>query len=261
MQKTLKKKEKIFIFWNQGWENAPYVCKMCLKSWKKYNSNTHEIIELDNKTISHYIHDARIVKTINEIGNFKSWTQASDLLRINLVAIHGGFWVDATMLCTKPINEYKHLLKNKYNFWFPFDIDSHIHSYNYIYSTPENAIIKNVANSMNQHFYEMKRSENPLDTYEPIFHLYLGRLMYVRLKRLINWDVIKACQLTPSSNKQKIGYKMFQTTDILSRKITKEAINEAEKQSFLKLTTRHGVKYHEFFEQGTVLDYLLKKYT
>tara|TARA_B110000259_G_scaffold141771_2_gene159622 strand:+ start:665 stop:1420 length:756 start_codon:yes stop_codon:yes gene_type:complete len=251
----------VFIFWNQGWENAPFLCKMCVKSWKKYNWNTHQIIELDNKTISHYIHDKRIVQTINDIGNFKCWTQASDLLRINLVAIHGGFWVDATMLCTKPINEYKHMIENKYNFWFPFDYDSYIHSYNFIYSTANNSIIQNVANSMNKHFYEMKKYENPVDTYEPIFHLYIGRLMYDRLKTLINWDVIKACQLTASSNNRKIGYKMFQTKNILSRKITNDLINEINKQHFLKLTTRHGVKYTQQFEKGTVLDYLFKKYT
>lgn len=257
LPKTLQKKEKVFIFWNQGWKDAPYICKMCLKSWKKYNGDTYDIVELDNETISHYILDQRVVKTINNIANFTSWTQASDLLRINLMAIHGGFWVDSTLLCTKPINEYKHLIQNKYNFWCPFDIDNTLHSYNFIYSRPNNAIIKKVTHSLNQHFYN-----KPIDTYASIYHLYVGREMFDRIEELINWNVIKGCQLTVSSNRQKLGYKMFANSkDLLLQKITNETITNIDKQFFLKLTTRHGIKDYGSFETGTVIDYLIRKYT
>lgn len=250
-------KEKIFIFWNQGWKHAPYICKMCLKSWRKYNGDAYEIVAIDNETISHYINDPAIVKTINDIGTFKSWTQASDLLRINLLAIHGGFWVDATMLCTKPINEYKHLIRTKYNFWCPFDIDSKLHSYNYFYSTPNNTIIQKVARALNQHFYT-----KPVDSYNMLDHLYIGRYMYDRMDELIDWNVIKKHELTASSNAKKLGYKLFANSkDLLLQRITDDMIFKIEQQYFLKLTTRHGIKNYEYFAKGTVIDYLIRKYT
>jgi hypothetical protein len=250
-------KEKIFVFWNQGWKDAPYICKMCLNSWRKYNGDAYEIVAIDNETISHYINDPVIVKTINDIGTFKSWTQASDLLRINLLAMHGGFWVDSTMLCTKPINEYKHLIRTKYNFWCPFDIDSKLHSYNYFYSTQNNTIIKKVAHALNRHFYT-----KPVDSYNMIDHLYIGRYMYDRMDELIDWNVIKERQLTASSNTKKLGYKMFANSkDLLLQRITRDMISKIEQQYFLKLTTRHGINNYAYFSKGTVIDYLIRKYT
>lgn len=29
--------KKIYMFWDNGWDNAPYMCIECLKSWRKYN--------------------------------------------------------------------------------------------------------------------------------------------------------------------------------------------------------------------------------
>ena len=29
--------KKIFIFWDKGWDNAPYLCQVCLKSWEYFN--------------------------------------------------------------------------------------------------------------------------------------------------------------------------------------------------------------------------------
>ena len=44
----------IFILWFQGFENAPFIVKKCLESWKLKNP-TWKIIELDDNNISDYI--------------------------------------------------------------------------------------------------------------------------------------------------------------------------------------------------------------
>lgn len=252
-----KTKEKIFIFWNQGWDKAPYICKMCLKSWKKYNNQDYNIIALDNNNIATYLPDKRVINTINNIGRFKSWTQASDLLRINLLAYNGGFWVDATIMCTKPINEYKHLIQTKYKFWCPYDFDANIHSYNFLYCSKNNKIIKKVTDSMNKYF-----DSKPISTYKDMDHLYLGRYMYNAFDKMIDWNIIKKQQLSKSSNKKKLGYKMFANSKhLLLQPITNEMIHKINQQCFLKLTTRHNLNNFNGFEDGTVIYYLIRKYT
>ena len=52
----------IYILWFQGFNNAPPVVKMCVKSWKYYNKKWN-IVLLDNNNIKKYI-------DINEIYSF-----------------------------------------------------------------------------------------------------------------------------------------------------------------------------------------------
>lgn len=249
------KKEPIWIYWEQGWENAPYLCKKCLESWIKYNSDDYDVIQLDANNLVQYIH-VDVLAVIDRLKHNKSITSSSDLLRINLLALHGGFWVDATMMCTSPIRLYKHKLRNTYDFWCPFDVDGKIHSYNYLYCTRNNTIVKKIAKNMNRHF-EVMRSEEM----KQLSYLYLGYLMYDELERCIDWNVIKEGQLSPSSNNKKLGYKLVANSkSLLLQPITEKLKSEINKQYFLKLTANHGIKYYNKFEEGSVIAYLIQTF-
>ena len=248
-------KQKIFIYWEQGWNDAPYICKMCLKSWKKYNKNHFDIIALDNENIKNYLSND-VLDILNRIKLNKSITASSDLLRVNLLANHGGFWVDATIMCTTPILKYYDRIQTKYDFWCPFDFDSKIHTYNFIFNKNDNSIFKKVAFDMNSHFVNLTDNE-----IQQIDYLYLGKLMFKELDKYIDWNVIKQKQLSRTSNSKKMGSKVIANSGaLLLQPINADLKKHLDKEFFLKLTIKHNIKSYKSFEEGTVIKYLINKH-
>ena len=99
--------KKIWIYWDKGWEKAPIICKECLESWKKHNKNW-DINELDDKNISKYITPL----------NIQNIQKKSDNYRLQLLKKYGGIWVDATVMCMKPLDNW--LPSNNSFFAFSF---------------------------------------------------------------------------------------------------------------------------------------------
>jgi len=76
--------------------------KSCLNSWERYNPNW-DLRCLDASSVEHYI-----PLTQNIDLNKKTLTAASlsDVLRILLLHEFGGLWVDATLLCNRPLDDW-----------------------------------------------------------------------------------------------------------------------------------------------------------
>ncbi len=90
---------KIWMLWLQGIEKAPPVVLECYKSWKNLNPGW-EINILDEKNINNFI-------DTNLFEDKKIPPQPlSDIIRIILLEKYGGVWVDASVFCTKPLNEW-----------------------------------------------------------------------------------------------------------------------------------------------------------
>ncbi len=100
----LKSDCPIWICWFQGEEQMPRLVKKCLKSIREY-SGRHEvhIITMDNFedyiTIPDYILDKVKRKEI-------SLTHFSDIVRSNLLADHGGIWLDSTIYLTGELESW-----------------------------------------------------------------------------------------------------------------------------------------------------------
>lgn len=96
-------KEKIWVCWLQGVENAPSLVKVCIDSICK-NAGSREVILLDRKNIKNYIELPQYV-----LKKYKkdiiTAAQFSDILRSAILAKYGGTWIDATVYCTQPIAE------------------------------------------------------------------------------------------------------------------------------------------------------------
>ena len=88
----------IWNLWYQGWEECPEVSRICNESWKQFNPD-YTVINLDRHTLPHYL-DTSLLK------NLQDKTGMSDIIRILLLNQHGGVWVDSTVLCTKPLNDW-----------------------------------------------------------------------------------------------------------------------------------------------------------
>lgn len=103
--KTDEEKEYIWQCWLQGKEQAPDIVKLCLQSVEKYKrkKQTIKLITADN--YSDFVKLPPIIVKKWEKGIIGA-AQFSDILRINLLAKYGGYWVDATCLLTAPIPEW-----------------------------------------------------------------------------------------------------------------------------------------------------------
>jgi len=128
--------KNIYILWFQGFENAPEIIKRCVESWKYYNPEWN-IILLDNTNLNNYINIEEYIDVTNKDINFIA---LSDVVRVILLNVYGGVWVDATTFCNKPLNEW--LFKYTNNGFFAFSkpsTDKLISSW-FLYSEKEHYI-------------------------------------------------------------------------------------------------------------------------
>ena len=88
----------IWICWWQGIENAPELVKLCIESIKR-NANNHKVVVLTEKNYKNYI---KLPDYIVEKYQNRKMCSANfaDVLRISLLAEHGGIWLDATIFMT-----------------------------------------------------------------------------------------------------------------------------------------------------------------
>jgi hypothetical protein len=98
----------IWFLWFQGLDNAPPVVRGCYESWVARNPGW-EVVCLDDASL-------RTVASVDYYaGSFATLSrqQRSDLLRLDLLARHGGAWADATCFCVQPLDS-----------WLPPNLDS-----------------------------------------------------------------------------------------------------------------------------------------
>lgn len=98
---------KIWMCWWQGEENAPEIVRACIDSVRR-NAGGREVIVITEENLSDYAHIPDWVLDKVRAG-VMSRTHLSDLLRLSLLAEHGGLWLDATFFCTGSLDEYMDL--------------------------------------------------------------------------------------------------------------------------------------------------------
>ena len=94
--------KKIWTYWDNPMK-IPNVVELCIKSWKKFHPE-YEIILLTKKNYKGYV---TIPEELISHLNFNDSPQRfSDLLRLWVLAEHGGVWMDSTMLVKGSIEEW-----------------------------------------------------------------------------------------------------------------------------------------------------------
>lgn len=92
----------IWVCWWQGEANMPSLVKQCYKLLLK-NSNGHPVILIDENNYHNYVELPDII--LRKVSESKiTITHLSDILRVSLLAKHGGLWIDSTYWCTKPLD-------------------------------------------------------------------------------------------------------------------------------------------------------------
>lgn len=96
------KSKKIWVFWWQGLETAPFIVKKCISRIQEMYSD-YEIIIIDQNNISDYIQlEPEIMDKVR--NNVITYTHLSDIIRMRLMKQYGGTWMDATIFLTDTIN-------------------------------------------------------------------------------------------------------------------------------------------------------------
>lgn len=93
----------IFIMWWQGEENAPALVKTCIKSIRVH-ANNHKVIVISKDNINQFIDIPEFISSKVKKGKI-SFTHLSDIIRLSLLTLYGGAWIDATVFCSKEIPE------------------------------------------------------------------------------------------------------------------------------------------------------------
>jgi Capsular polysaccharide synthesis protein len=92
----------IWLLWIQGWDKAPWLQQMVLKSWR-INNPTWNIVTLSNENLDEYVTDCPYL--FNPLKRI-TVQAASDIIRLSLLKNHGGVWADSTMLCMQPLDNW-----------------------------------------------------------------------------------------------------------------------------------------------------------
>jgi hypothetical protein len=92
---------RIWIFWAQGLDQMPPVPRACIESWSQHNPDW-DIKILTGKSLCEWA-DPRLCLPYTQS---QRPYRVSELARLNLLAEHGGVWVDATCYCMKPLDEW-----------------------------------------------------------------------------------------------------------------------------------------------------------
>ena len=134
---------KIWIYWDTGEATAPPVVKACIDSWRDLNPGW-EVTVLDGDWI------AASAGVIPPPGEHITVQAYSDLVRLRLLRRYGGVWVDATVICLKPLDDWlppvaRHgffaFLWTEADKWFVLPNVHRIMTSWFLASEPEGAII------------------------------------------------------------------------------------------------------------------------
>ena len=247
---------KIFIYWDCGFSNCPTIIKNCLKSWIYYNKN-YQIITLDDNNLINWIDINELIKNKNITK-----TSKSDIIRIFLLKKYGGIWVDATVFCVKPLDEWLNDYIENGFFAFSFDskCDRMISSW-FLYGDKDNYLINRWYESVLEYITKANKigiEHNPLITINEWnncdkynnhyfwFHYLFGDNYKIDDLYKNKWDIIKKKSSKEPHYIQLIG---FQT------KINNEFIlNYKNMAPMYKLTYRYDFNK---CNDESILNYLL----
>jgi hypothetical protein len=93
----------IWMLWLQGWQHAPRIVQASRRSWEVHNPSWL-IRCLDRRDFVDFIDNAELRAAIGDPDQPPE--ASSDRLRIALLAQHGGVWIDATVYCLRPLNDW-----------------------------------------------------------------------------------------------------------------------------------------------------------
>lgn len=92
---------QIWVYWRQGEAAVPPLVATCIDSWRRLNPDWRLTVLDAERADTHCPDLAPLARTPGI-----TIQMYSDLLRATLLHTHGGVWVDATLLCARPLDDW-----------------------------------------------------------------------------------------------------------------------------------------------------------
>lgn len=90
----------IFMLWQQGWDRAPTIAKASAASWAKHNPGW----------TLHLLDERSLPQWAPTLPDFRMPVHGrpaqSNIARMAMLRAHGGVWADATLFCTRPLDDW-----------------------------------------------------------------------------------------------------------------------------------------------------------
>ena len=101
----------IWILWLPGWDQAPSIVHDVYHSWKLLNPEWNiELISADN--LNRYIYNSK-----NILNNTFTTDVKKRLIQFKILHQHGGVWVDPSVICNNPLDNWIYELLQPSGFW------------------------------------------------------------------------------------------------------------------------------------------------
>ena len=107
--------KRLWMYWHQGWENAPELVRRCAATWKRHNADW-DIRLLDKTHISRDTELRSVVKGMLPTM-LPTVQNISDIVRLHLLRRWGGVWVDATCWCMQPLDDWVESVSSRSGFF------------------------------------------------------------------------------------------------------------------------------------------------
>jgi hypothetical protein len=221
----------IWILWFQGMEHAPALVRRCVNSIYQHKPDDFSIVLLDDKNIEEYIVLPDFMKKKFYEGKI-SKTHMSDLIRIELLALYGGCWIDATVFCSDAIPKYM-LDGDLFMFKASMIGESVLKNSSWwIYAKKGNALIGRIRSYLYNYWL---REDELLNYY----------LLHIIMSRVIDED--SSCAALYRS----MPYVCNANPHVLYANM--EMLYEKEKWNIIKENSKvHKLSYKRFFLQGDI---------
>ena len=108
---AVAKSRIIWMLWLNGWDDAPWLALRAVESWRLHNP-TWNVVLLTEANLATYL----VVPTYFRNSHISPQAR-SDVIRLHLLADHGGVWADATVVCTQPLDSWIHSVLEPAGFW------------------------------------------------------------------------------------------------------------------------------------------------
>lgn len=89
----------IWQYWAQGYENPPEIVQLCLNSVERF-AGDYILIRVSDQNLAEYI---SLPDWILSKRSKMTTAHFSDIIRVALLSVYGGIWIDATVYMSGPI--------------------------------------------------------------------------------------------------------------------------------------------------------------
>lgn len=139
--------KQIWMYWHNGIADAPPLVRICIESWQRRNPGwTVQVLE--DASLSEWV-DMQDVRKRNPRLTIQAF---SDVLRWRLLAQYGGVWADATLYCSRPLDDWlPSRLSEKGFFCFRSPEDFLYHSW-FLVGEPSNSTVKAMNSELERFF-------------------------------------------------------------------------------------------------------------